>query len=332
MALKTAKQYWKALAKSGWLEHVPKDDHERMRAHIEELFESNDPFVYTALCTGGYDGEMIENNGDYSRLVAAYRDASSGVFDPTDVTDSLDYDTRQATIGFTFRGTRFERQIPFESDYVDPAFDDFVNEALASANVRQRFIQMPTDDQCAALTFMDPEVYDRACDLGLIPDQDELMDGGGTGVVEPPLNLGEVQKQAEEEARRRDPTPRPFEWRASKGARVSMELPPEFRPTWSDTPTYVFLSNGYVRLAIEEITPGWASRFDVATYHKTRTSDDGVRLDREGTMGSNGTLWREVLLRDHGLTISINFVPAEDADTVDQIFRSIQVSAGDAVD
>jgi hypothetical protein len=329
MALKTAKQYWKALAKSGWLELVPKDNHEPMRAHIEELFESNAPFVYTALCTGGYDAEMIENNGDYSRLVAMYREASSGVFDPTDVTDSVDYDTRQATIAFTFRGTHFARQIPFESDYVDPAFDDLVNEALASANVRQRFIQMPTDDQCAALTFMDPEVYERACDLGLIPDQHELMDGGG---AEPPLNLGEVQKQAEEEARLRDPSPRSFEWRASRGTQVSMDLPPEFRPTWSDTPTYVFLSNGHVRLAIEEITPDWISRFDVTTYRKTRTNDDGARLDREGTMGANGTLWREVVLRDHGLTISINFVPAEDAETVDRIFRSIQVRAGETAD
>lgn len=93
--------------------------------------------------------------------------------------------------------------------------------------------------------------------------------------------------------------------------------------------TTLTLSNGYTRVLLEEVTTGWRTHFETPTYRSTEEHDDGVTSDRRGDSSGGEFLWREMLLRDRGLCVSICFVSADDASLLDKAFAKLEFCSAD---
>jgi hypothetical protein len=176
----TEQEYLRRLERTGWLDEVPPDEAERIRQCVRESFrEPGDEGQYADGClvSGGFDSEAIDEDGDYARAVLPeYASASFGVFEPTEVADRLDPSTETVEISFSFRGKHFQRSFPQPDDLVADGLHEWINEILEATGIERRFFLLPTGDQMAALAFVRPRTYERAYELGLIPDETDLGD------------------------------------------------------------------------------------------------------------------------------------------------------------
>ena len=153
----------KRLNDSGWLDEVPPREAKRIKAALAQ-----DDAHGVPLSPAGYDAECIENSGDYKKwILSAYRKASFGAFNPTDVKDRIDHDNEVATVSFKLGRKAFSRQFPQPDDYVADAFHGFINKAVAATGEKKRF-QTIEAGQIVALVFVTPKTFARARRLGLI--------------------------------------------------------------------------------------------------------------------------------------------------------------------
>jgi len=166
-------EWWNLLKDSGWLDEASEDEAERIKAEAEQY--ADDPsWAFNALAASGGDAECIENDGDYSKwVVEAYEEASGGVFAPKNVKDAVDWDRGVATVSFEVGGKVFQTEFAQEDDYVAVEVHEFMNEVMAALGEPKRFYILPTDDQTYGLVCVTPETYERACSLGLIPNQED---------------------------------------------------------------------------------------------------------------------------------------------------------------
>ena len=164
--------FWNALLAAGWVDGLSERQVAALRATVESQAQS-DPErperLYLALATGGFDAECIDDEEGYRLVMDAYREASGGVFMPTDVSVEADRSAEEARVSFSFRGEGFETVVPFEGDYFEEGVHDLVNAALEKAHVEERFFILPETDQILHLTFARPTAYQRAVEAGVIP-------------------------------------------------------------------------------------------------------------------------------------------------------------------
>jgi hypothetical protein len=162
--------YWTRLGKTGWLASMPAARKRALKAAVGAALEAGEE-GWKGLATGGYDAECIENDGDYTRLLRAYAEASDGRFAPEKVKDSVDIDEGTTRISFTLGGRQYRRTFEQEGDYVADDFDRILNVILEKAGIKERFFQLPADDQIAKLVFVTPEALANAVKAGLVPER-----------------------------------------------------------------------------------------------------------------------------------------------------------------
>ena len=149
----------------GWLAAVPA----REAARIRRAVEKSEQWSAALLAPAGYDAECIENSGDYKRWVLpAYVKAAAGALKLTGVKDVFDDENAEVTLSFRVGRKAYAKTFDQPDDYVWDGLTAFMNKVASDARLKQRFYELATDDQIAALIFVTPQTYARARRRGLI--------------------------------------------------------------------------------------------------------------------------------------------------------------------
>lgn len=92
-----------------------------------------------------FDWESAGGNTPYKYLLDSLSDISHGAFNPTDIEDDLDWESRTAGIAFTLNGKRYSTELEFNSDWLDPEFFKFVESVAATEKLTGRFYPLSED-------------------------------------------------------------------------------------------------------------------------------------------------------------------------------------------
>lgn len=168
--IKAERTYWRRLTEIGWLDHVPADELQDLRARIKKALASDDrQSAYLCLGRVDFDSECIEGNRPYATVLSYFAEASRGSFSPTYVREAAADRKGRGRLSFTNKGKRYSAPIQYNCDWVDLAILEPINQAVADAGAKERFIELPPISQLVFIVFVPPEVYDRAVRARLIP-------------------------------------------------------------------------------------------------------------------------------------------------------------------
>jgi len=170
-----AAAYLDALEAIGWFS-LPQNNRVKMEEHISGISDSN--FFLYILAHLTRDAEGFDNGDEYKNLFSELA-AISGI---NVVSAEFEYDV----IGFgedeltgtvvtdrdTYKCVLEELMGWLDGDFVDW----FVNEeVLPKEGIESRFFMLPTADQMAQYTFVTQEMYDKAIEAGILPDDPEYF-------------------------------------------------------------------------------------------------------------------------------------------------------------
>src|SRR5262245_797323 len=176
----TAEEYWDGLERVGWLAHVPASEQAGLRERIERCFAENPKYAFLTLGRVGFDGECIMGEGgpdeplSYYALLQDFARASGGRFQPVKIVDRVWWDRGLTQVSFAHNGLEYRWSKAIATDWFQAEVLDLVNRALKDAAVKERFIPLPTVDQCWNIVFLPPAVYRKAVRAGLIPTQEAV--------------------------------------------------------------------------------------------------------------------------------------------------------------
>jgi len=164
-----AKSYWQKLQKVGWLDYVPKDQHEEIRALIQKnLNGANPDMVSAALARAVFEAGKT----DYKDVLQELTDASGGLFRPTKKAAKVTK-TPPVEVSFQHEGKRYSCFVSSESERLQETdYANLVaaaNQALASAGADERFFILPLADVFISVVFVPPSIYKAAEKANLIP-------------------------------------------------------------------------------------------------------------------------------------------------------------------
>ena len=173
-ATKDANLYWQAVVDSGWIDEVPEFEGRRLEKAVREKFEQEGVEPFFGLSVLQFDMECIEDNGDYTQVIGQLASTSFGRFQPSDVKDGIDRENGRAQAAFTLSGKKFALEFSQERDWMnaEQVIDKLVNGALREIGVEPRFQALPVDSQFVDIVFVSERTFQKARDLGVIPDDD----------------------------------------------------------------------------------------------------------------------------------------------------------------
>lgn len=160
--------YIKALSDIGWFEQ-PQNKIEEIAAQLLR-YEDNNHFVL-ALSHLSFDAEGFESGAEYAKVLHDM----AGLAGVTLTEVSLEYN-------FSDEGDAMNGKVTTANDiyyleledligWFDPEVVDFVNDdILEGEEVEGRIFDLPAIDQCAQFVFVPRELYDKAIENGLIPE------------------------------------------------------------------------------------------------------------------------------------------------------------------
>jgi len=159
--------YLNALNEIGWFE-ISNNSKEEIE---KRLSKTNKPTNYLfSLYDLGFDGEGFENPDVYEYLL----NEIWGIVGLDIVKMSVFYARASNSIEIEVQTklSSYTRSIELNSDWIEDNFiEEFVNnQILAGENINKKFFELPTDDQCSQYIFVTQSVYDKAIELGVIPD------------------------------------------------------------------------------------------------------------------------------------------------------------------
>jgi hypothetical protein len=122
-----------------------------------------------------FDAELGNLEDPYAELLREFSVISRGVFKPQNITDEFpsSLKNKKALVKFTINEKEYSMELPPETDWVESAFFDLVNQALADNKVNGKFHDLYTGDQIASIIFLTAEQaeYLRTNKLLLFGDQ-----------------------------------------------------------------------------------------------------------------------------------------------------------------
>jgi hypothetical protein len=178
-----AETYWRELKNVGWLDCIPQGQHADLRKRIERsLLGSAPETTCFTLTQSSLDSECILGEGSYARILKDLAEASDGVFSPAHVVDRCEPNQTVGTVSFVHARKQYDLKVSYDTDLLDEAIIDLVNEAISNGGSDRQFINLPVIDQCYYLVFVPRAVYEKAIEVGLLPDTDaiDMFDGRGS--------------------------------------------------------------------------------------------------------------------------------------------------------
>lgn len=167
-----ADQYLTRLKKAGWFEGQSERAIQAIARRVRRAFASNPGEAFYALADVRFEVDCIEEEGSYEGALMQLSEVSRGRFRPDDLRDDVDFDEGVARISFELDGDSFEREFEQTRGWFSDEALELANEALEATDCDERFIALPRNDVTVDICFVQQEIFDRAVDMGLIPDAD----------------------------------------------------------------------------------------------------------------------------------------------------------------
>jgi len=170
-----ANTYIKLLDDIGWFSSMREERRKEKEKRIKEAFlksEGETKDVFLSLNDVWFDAEGVgepdgENMTGYPQLLQELSTASDGIFPPLNISEEQN-DNDTISISFEIKGKRYEVTVK-DPEWYDDEFINTVNVTLEELGAKQRFFDLPTEDQCQAYCFVSKEAYDFALKKKLIP-------------------------------------------------------------------------------------------------------------------------------------------------------------------
>lgn len=89
-----------------------------------------------------FDWETGNLENPYQALTQRFAAASRGAFQPTQISNEFDYDKQSAGQSFVVKGVRYSTKLKFDGDWLDPAFIDFLDRAIAKTVSGAKFYRL----------------------------------------------------------------------------------------------------------------------------------------------------------------------------------------------
>jgi hypothetical protein len=170
-----ADEYWRKLEKIGWLDFVYDEAKADLRRRLWGQSGECDQRACFALTQYSFDWESVLDEQSYFKLLHDLALFSNRAFRPLDIRCKRSEES-SATVSFSHSGKFYSCILSMDTDIVDDAILDIVNQAIADSGRDEQFIDLPRVDQCAYLVLVPPAVYDRAVAEGLIPAENAFED------------------------------------------------------------------------------------------------------------------------------------------------------------
>jgi hypothetical protein len=168
LVAKGPEAYIKALMDIGWFEQ-PQNKIEEIAAQLLR-FEDNNHFVL-ALSQLSFDAEGFESAAEYTKVMHDLANLAGVKLTSVELeynfTDESDTMNGKITTANDIYYLEFENLI----GWFDPEVVDFFNEdVLEGEGVEGRIFDLPAVDQFAQFVFVPRDLYDKAIENGLIPE------------------------------------------------------------------------------------------------------------------------------------------------------------------
>jgi len=100
----------------------------------------------------------------YEDLTQQFGNASRGSFKPTDIEDGFKKgwpppDTKTINYGFTFNGKRYQSDLKFNGDWLEPEFFEMIKRSLKDNHVDGDFYHCISDGQVSGFIFLSKSQY-----------------------------------------------------------------------------------------------------------------------------------------------------------------------------
>ncbi len=145
----------------GWFRSVESIKKKEITGKLLESTNLTNFLYNLTICS--FDTECIVENGDYVSIVKYLAENSSGKFNPTEITDEIDFEnTNTAKIKFKHNEREYFITVQNQDDWFQPEVLDLVNQAVLDSGSEEQFMTLPIQDQCANLVFVPAETYEMA--------------------------------------------------------------------------------------------------------------------------------------------------------------------------
>ena len=121
----------------GLLDHLNEAEIAEGRTHIARDYITHTHQLLAAFKDVAlfFDWESAEGGNPYQYFTQDLAKISHGAFNPTDIDDGFDWENQSASLAFTLNGTRYNTDLEFNSDWLDPKFFEFIEEVTIADRV-----------------------------------------------------------------------------------------------------------------------------------------------------------------------------------------------------
>jgi hypothetical protein len=168
----TAEAYWNEMKKIGWLDYFTAEQQQDTLARLRKSFQDGGEWAYLCFSQAGFDTECIDEPGSYCKVLEDLGSYSNGIFHPTELNEehlTLSKRRHATKVSFQHDGNAFSATVPHDSDWFDMAVVELANRALEASGRPERFMELPSPDQCAFLAIVPPAIYEKAVARKLVP-------------------------------------------------------------------------------------------------------------------------------------------------------------------
>jgi hypothetical protein len=102
-----------------------------------------------------FDTECIGGAGSYVNILKKLSEITGGIFQPTDISDIVDGERKQAGVSFVYKGQKYSFVLKLNDDWADISLLPKLNQVLRGAS--KQFYLYKQFDQTAFVVFISPE-------------------------------------------------------------------------------------------------------------------------------------------------------------------------------
>ncbi len=162
--------YIDTLESIGWFE-LPQNDKEKITERVNENKDAN--YCLFALTHVGFDGESFDEIDDYDSIIKEFLQYPSCNHLKAEV--SGDHETLYIKINGK---SEYFVEIDLEETFgwFNSEVLDFLNdEVFSNEGIEERWINLPPCDQCAEMIFVPTDLYDKAIEHGILPENEDYF-------------------------------------------------------------------------------------------------------------------------------------------------------------
>jgi hypothetical protein len=150
--------------KIGLVNHLSKTEIDSAKMKIEETEIDNYASILSFFPKNivYFDWESGNLENPYEEITLDFAAASRGIFTPTNITDNFkkDWKNKATQYGFTFKNKRYEAELEIKTDWLDPKFEQLIEQALKEQDAETAIYSCVSNGQESGYVLLNKSQYD----------------------------------------------------------------------------------------------------------------------------------------------------------------------------